>query len=84
MDTKFNNANIEGLLRVAAAKLNMKPEVLRKQLEEGRFDEAIKNMNSKDAEKFRNVVKDPSALKNMMTGSQARNIYRNITGKDPE
>lgn len=84
MDTKFNNANIEGLLRVAAAKLNMKPEVLRKQLEEGKFSEAIKNMNPKDAARFRQAVKDPSVVKNMMTNDQAKDMYRKITGEDPK
>ena len=45
MDAKFNNSNVEALLKIAAGKLNMNPEVLRKQLEEGKFDEALKNMN---------------------------------------
>ena len=63
MDSKFNNSNVEALLKIAAGKLNMKPEVLRKQLEEGKFDEA---------------------LKNMMSNSQAKDMYRKITGKDPE
>ena len=38
----FNNMNVDALLKVVAAKLKMKPEVLRKQLEQGKFDEAMK------------------------------------------
>ena len=84
MDSKFNNPNVEALLKIAAGKLNMKPEVLRKQLEEGKFDEALKKMNQNDAAKFQKVIKSPSALKNMMSNSQAKDMYRKITGKDPE
>ena len=84
MDSKFNNSNVEALLKIAAGKLNMKPEVLRKQLEEGKFDEALKNMNQNDAAKFQKVIKNRSALKNMMSNSQAKDMYRKITGKDPE
>lgn len=84
MDTKFNNANVEVLLKIAAAKLNMKPETLRSQLEAGKFDEAIRNMNPKDAAKFRQVMKNPSSVKDMMTNDQARDMYRKVTGKDPE
>ena len=84
MDSKFNNSNVEALLKIAAGKLNMKPEVLRKQLEEGKFDEALKNMNQNDAAKFQKVIKNPSVLKYMMSNSQAKDMYRKITGKDPE
>ena len=84
MDSTCNNSNVEALLKIAAGKLNMKPEVLRKQLEEGKFDEALKNMNQNDAAKFQKVIKNPSALKNMMSNSQAKDMYRKITGKDPE
>lgn len=83
METKFNNANFEALLKVAAAKLNMKPEVLKKQLEEGKFDEALKNMNPKDAAKFQQAVKNPDTVKNMMSGAQAKELYKKITGKNP-
>lgn len=84
MDSKFNNVNLDALIKVAASKLNMKPELLKKQLQEGKFDEAVKNMNPKDAEKFQQAVKNPSAVKDMMSGAQARELYRKITGKDPQ
>lgn len=84
MDAKFNNSNIDALLKIAAGKLNMKPEVLKKQLEEGRFDAAIKNMNPKDAAKFQQALKNPAAVQKMMSGEQARRMYKNITGKEPD
>lgn len=83
MDAKFNNANVDALLKIAAAKLNMKPEVLKKQLEAGKFDAALKNMNSRDAARFKQVMKNPSMVKDMMSGEQAREMYKKITGNDP-
>ncbi len=81
MDKKnnnFNNANVEALLKVVAAKLRMKPDVLRKQLEEGKFDEAIKNMNPKDAAKFQQAVKNPGMVEKMVSTPQAQEMYNKI------
>lgn len=83
MDTKFNNANVEVLLKIAASKLGMKPEVLKKQLEEGKFDAALKNMKKEDAAKFEQILKNPSAASKIMSGQQVTEMYRKITGKDP-
>ncbi|MBE6853333.1 MAG: hypothetical protein E7505_07625 [Ruminococcus sp.] len=83
METKFNNANVEALLRIAAGKLNMKPEVLRKQLESGNLEATIKNMNPKDAARFQQALKNPGMVKEMMSTAQAKEMYKKITGKDP-
>ncbi|MBR6598824.1 MAG: hypothetical protein IKK88_00790, partial [Oscillospiraceae bacterium] len=62
----FNNMNVDALLKVVAAKLKMKPEVLRKQLEQGKFDEAMKNMKPEDMAKFQKFVKNPSLAEKMI------------------
>lgn len=80
MEPKFNNASIDNLVKIVAKKLNMKPEVLRKQLEEGKFDEAIKNMNPNDAAKFQQVLKNPSMAEKMMSAPQAKAMYNKVTG----
>ncbi len=85
MDKKnnnFNNANVEALLKVVAAKLNLKPEVLRKQLEEGKFDAAIKNMNPKDAARFQQAIKNPAAVEKMVSTPQAQELYNKIINKN--
>lgn len=85
MNSKFNlnNANVDVLLKVVASKLKMKPEVLKKQLEEGKFDEALKNMSPKDAVKFQQVIKNPALAEKMMTSPQARELYEKAVGKKP-
>ena len=44
---------ISGLLSVVSKKIGVPPEQLRKELEEGKFDNALAAMNGKDAAKFR-------------------------------
>ena len=80
MDPKFNNASIDNLVKIVAKKLNMKPEVLRKQLEEGKFDAAIKNMNPNDAAKFQQALKNPSMAEKMMSAPQAQAMYNKVIG----
>lgn len=76
----FNNMNVDALLKVVAAKLKMKPEVLRKQLEQGKFDEAMKNMKPEDMAKFQKFVKNPSLAEKMITDPQAKEMYRRVMG----
>lgn len=80
MNKLSGNINTDALLKVVAAKLNMDPLVLKKQLEEGRFDEAIRNMSPKDAAKFQQALKNPSAADKMMSSDKARELYSRITG----
>ncbi|MBE6842888.1 MAG: hypothetical protein IJP18_03430 [Oscillospiraceae bacterium] len=78
----FNNMNVDALLKVVAAKLKMKPEVLRKQLEQGKFDEAMKNMKPEDMAKFQKFVKNPSLAEKMITDPQAKEMYRRVMGQN--
>jgi len=80
MDKLSGNLNADALLKVVAAKLNMDPAVLKKQLEEGRFDQAIKNMNPKDAAKLQQALKNPAAVEKMMSSGQAKELYSRIAG----
>lgn len=74
--------NVDALLKVVAAKLKMKPEVLRKQLEQGKFDEAMKNMKPEDMAKFQKFVKNPSLAEKMITDPQAKEMYRRVMGQN--
>lgn len=72
------NHNIEGLLKIVSAKLNMKPEVLKKQLEEGKFEEAMKNMNKNDSAKFQQILKNPALAEKIMSAPQAQSLYNKL------
>lgn len=72
--------NLNGLLQVVSQKLGVPPEQLRKELEAGKFDTALKNMNSAEASKFQQAVKNPQMLDKIMSTPQAKALYQKLTG----
>jgi len=72
--------NLDGLLQVVSQKLGVPPEQLRKELESGKFDTALKNMNSAEASKFQQAVKNPQMLEKIMSTPQAKALYQKLTG----
>lgn len=72
--------NLEGLLNVVSKKLGMKPENLRKDLEAGKFDNAMRNMNPAEAAKFQQAVQNPQIVEKLMSSPQAKALYQKLTG----
>ena len=72
--------NLNGLLQVVSQKLGVPPEQLRKELEAGKFDTALKNMNAAEASKFQQAVKNPQMLDKIMSTPQAKALYQKLTG----
>lgn len=75
------NGNINMLLTVMAKKLGMPPEELKKQLQEGKFDNALKTMSPQDAAKFRQAVANPQLVEQMMSSPQAQALYKKLSGE---
>ena len=79
----MNNAdiqNLNSLLQVVSQKLGVPPEQLKKELEAGKFDTALKNMTAAEAGKFQQAVKNPKMLDKMMSTPQAKALYQKLTG----
>ncbi|HPY85976.1 hypothetical protein [Ruminococcus sp. XPD3002] len=72
---------ISGLLSVVSKKIGVPPEQLRKELEEGKFDNALAAMNGKDAAKFRQAVNDPKLVERLMSTPQAQALYKKLSGE---
>ena len=75
-----NGKNIDALLSIVGKKLNMPPEQLKKQLESGQFDAAIKGMNPEEAAKFRQVMNNPQLAEKIMSAPQAQALYQKLSG----
>lgn len=75
-----NSQDLNGLLQVVSRKLGMSPEQLRKELESGKFDNAIKNMSPSEANTFQQAVKNPQMIEKMMSTPQAKALYQKLTG----
>ncbi|MCX7657523.1 MAG: hypothetical protein N2Z57_02485 [Oscillospiraceae bacterium] len=75
-----NSKNLDMLLGIVGAKLGMKPDELKSQLESGKFDSALKNMSRSDAEKFQQVLNNPKLLEQLISAPQAQALYKKLAG----
>ena len=72
--------SMSGLLNAVSRKLNISPDQLRRELEQGKFDNALKNMSPQDAEKFSAAIKQPKIIEQMMSTPQAQALYKKLSG----
>lgn len=77
----MNNSNMDSLIKVVSAKLGMSSEQLKKELSEGKFDNAMKNMSPSDAMKFNMAMKNPQMINQMLSTPEAKALYNKLTGK---
>ena len=75
-----NIQNLDGLLQTVSRKLGVPPEQLRRELEAGKFDSAIKNMSPAEASQFQQAVKNPQMVEKLMSTPQAKALYQKLTG----
>lgn len=79
MERPKNSPQLQAMLKVVGEKLGMPPEVLRQQLESGKFDQAIAGMQPQDAAKFRQALANPQKLNQMLGSRQAKALYEKLT-----
>lgn len=70
---------LEKLLGVVSAKLGVPAESLRRDLEQGKFDAALKNMKPSEAAAFNQIVSNPQMLEKFMSTPQAQALYNKLT-----
>ncbi len=75
-----NQKNLDELLKTVGNKLNMPPEKLKRELMQGKFDSALKNMKPDEAAKFNQVLSNPKLLEKLMSAPQAQALYKKLTG----
>jgi 5'(3')-deoxyribonucleotidase len=78
---KIDPKKADELLEVLSKKLNVPKAQLKKELEQGKFDSAIKEMNESQSEKFRQVMNNPKLVQKLISTPQAQALYKKITGK---
>ena len=76
----MDQKKLDSLLQAVSQKLGMPPEQLRKELSEGKFDAALKRMNSADAAKFSQALQNPGMVEKLMSTPQAQALYKKLTG----
>lgn len=79
MNEKFNNKNLDAMINVVSGKLNIPPDVLKKQLQEGKFDNALNNMNKADYQKFNQLMNNPQMAQKLLSAPQLQALYKKLT-----
>ena len=79
MERPKNSPQLQAMLKVVGEKLGMPPEVLRQQLESGKFDQAIAGMQPQDAAKFKQALANPQKLNQVMSSKQAKALYEKLS-----
>ena len=79
MNEKLNNKNLDALINVVSGKLNVPPDVLKKQLQEGKFDKALNNMNKSDYQKFNQLMNNPQLAQKLLSAPQLQELYKKLT-----
>lgn len=71
---------MDKLLKIVSAKLGVSAESLKNDLEQGKFDNALKNMKPNEAATFNQMVSNPKMLEKFMSTPQAQALYAKLTG----
>lgn len=79
MNEKLNNKNLDAMINVVSGKLNVPPDVLKKQLQEGKFDSALNNMNKADYQKFNQLMNNPQMAQKLLSAPQLQALYKKLT-----
>ncbi|MGN1412215.1 MAG: hypothetical protein ACI4WH_06895 [Oscillospiraceae bacterium] len=81
MNENFNNKNLDAMINIVSSKLNVPPDVLKKQLQEGKFDNALKGMNKADYNKFNQLMNNPQMAQKVLSSPQLQALYKKLTEK---
>lgn len=79
-ELNMNPKQMEQLLGIVSSKLGVSADSLKKDLEQGKFDAALKNMKPNEAAAFNQMVKNPQMLEKFMSTPQAQALYSKLTG----
>ena len=74
----MNMEQMDKLLSVVSSKLGVPKESLKKDLEQGKFDNAFKNMKPADVATFNQMVNNPKLLEKFMSTPQAVALYNKL------
>lgn len=81
-NNNFNPQRMQGLVNVISKKIGVPPEQLMNELQQGKFDSALKNMKPQEATMFGQFMSNPQMLDKLMSTPQAQSLYNKLSGDD--
>lgn len=82
--SSVNNEQLQSMLKTVSGKLGVTPEELKKALETGKIDGAVKNMGTDERQKLQSVMGNKAKLEKIMQSPQAKALYEKLTGNKPD
>jgi len=79
MNENLNNKNLDAMINMVSSKLNVPPSVLKKQLQDGKFDGALNNMSKSDYNKFNQLMSNQQMAQKLLSTPQLQELYKKLT-----
>ena len=76
----LSNDTIQQMLKMAGEKMGTDPVKLRRQLEQGAFQEALGKIPSGQSARIQQVLNDPKALEALLNSPKAKQMLQNLMG----
>ena len=78
MNLDSSNPNVAKLLALVGKRLGADPNVLRQQLENGKFDAVFQKMDPSNAAKLQQLVNNPALARQLINTPQAKQVLQDI------
>ena len=75
------NPNANRLLEMVGKKLGKDPKMLQQQLEAGKYDSVLGNLNSADSQKLQTLLNNPKLAQQMINTPQAQKMLKKLFGE---
>ncbi|MBE6837105.1 MAG: hypothetical protein E7509_03820 [Ruminococcus sp.] len=75
----LNEKQLDALLKMASKKLGTPPDVLKNQLQSGKFDSAMSHMSPQQSAVFKSALTDPKIAEKMMNTPQFQELYKKLS-----
>ncbi len=75
-----NNEQIQKLLKTVSERLGSNPEQLSKAAQNGKIEDAIKNLNKKDSDKIQKILSDKEATAKLLSTPKAQQLLKRFLG----
>ena len=76
-----SNPNLDKLVNMVGQKLGKDPKILKSQLEAGKFDGVLGNLNSEDNKKLQTFLKNPALAQKLINTKEAQQTLKKILGE---
>ncbi len=76
-----NNPNLDKLVNMVGQKLGKDPKILKTQLEAGKFDSVLGNLNSEENKKLQTFLKNPALAQKLINTKEAQETLKKILGE---